>query len=51
VKIPLGGRGTSLDTYATRISFGVSFGFYNGLLGNIRGARHPYRPESALARR
>lgn len=54
VKIPIGGRGTALDTYATRISFGVSFGFYNGLLGNIgklHGARNPYRPESALARR
>lgn len=51
VKIPIGGRGTTLDTYATRISFGVSFGFYNGLLGNLHGARNPYRPESAFARR
>ncbi|MBW8889928.1 MAG: PD40 domain-containing protein [Fibrobacteres bacterium] len=49
VKIPLGGRGTSIDTYATRISFGVSFGFYNGLLGKLDAARNPNRPRSALA--
>jgi Tol biopolymer transport system component len=55
VKIPLGGRGSEIDTYATRISFGVSFGLYNGLLGNLKantgGARNPYRPESPFARR
>jgi Tol biopolymer transport system component len=51
VKIPIGGRGASIDTYATRISFGVSFGFYNGLLGRLHGARNPNRPESPFARR
>jgi Tol biopolymer transport system component len=38
---------TSLDTYATRISFGVTFGLYNGLLG--RQARNPLNPRSPFA--
>ncbi|MDQ3000287.1 MAG: hypothetical protein M3Y08_03360 [Fibrobacterota bacterium] len=50
VKIKLGGRGTEFDTQATRISFGFSFGLYNGLLGN-RSPRTPFRPESPFARR
>ncbi|MDB5049692.1 MAG: hypothetical protein JWO30_2763 [Fibrobacteres bacterium] len=53
VKIKLGGRGTEIDTYATRISLGVSFGLYNGLLGkNASNAVHtPMKPESPFARR
>jgi hypothetical protein len=56
VKISFGGRGAEFDTHATRISFGVSFGLYNGLLGGgpntaIRPARNPNRPESPFARR
>ena len=43
------GRDTYLDTHATRISFGVSFGLYNGLLGN-RTERNPMRPESPFAK-
>lgn len=43
------GRDTHLDTYATRISFGVSFGLYNGLLGN-HAERNPLRPESPFAK-
>ena len=43
------GPETSINTFSTRISFGVSFGLYNGLLG--RGsARNPFHPESPLAR-
>jgi hypothetical protein len=46
VKIPVGGRGGELDTYATRISFGITFGLYNGLLGGSasNAVRNPYRP-------
>lgn len=47
------GRDSRLDTYATRISFGVSFGLYNGLLGGGEGigaAHNPYRPESPFAK-
>jgi hypothetical protein len=62
VKIRFGGRGAAFDTHATRISFGVSFGLYNGLLGSgsgsqggsgpvARSERHPNRPESPFARR
>ncbi len=53
VKIKLGGRGTEIDTYATRISFGVSFGLYNGLLGNGPNGkvRNPQNPVSPFARR
>ena len=48
VTIPIG-RNTHINTYATRISFGVSFGLYNGLLGkNV--AHNPYRPESPFAK-
>jgi len=36
--------GTSINTYATRISFGVTFGLYNGLLG--RQAQNPMNPRS-----
>ena len=45
VKIDIGK--TSLDTYATRISFGVTFGLYNGLLG--RQAQNPMNPRSPFA--
>ncbi|HKP95276.1 MAG TPA: hypothetical protein VJ385_05920 [Fibrobacteria bacterium] len=53
VKIKFGGRGTEIDTHATRISCGVSFGLYNGLLGGnaAGGARNPYKPGSPFARR
>lgn len=53
VKIKLGSRGTEIDTYATRISFGVSFGLYNGLLGSVaNNAVHtPFKPVSPFARR
>jgi hypothetical protein len=58
VKIKFGGRGSEFDTHATRISFGVSFGLYNGLLGSAgpatatgsKPARHPNRPRSPFAR-
>jgi hypothetical protein len=53
VKIKLGGRGTEIDTYATRISLGVSFGLYNGLLGRqaIGSAHNPMKPVSPFAHR
>jgi hypothetical protein len=41
IRIPFG-RESSLNTFATRISFGFSFGLYNGLLGS-RPASHPLR--------
>ncbi len=52
VTIPIGGRGTRFDTYATRISFGFSFGLYNGLLGKVKsGPRNPMNPVSPFASR
>ncbi|MEO7425395.1 MAG: hypothetical protein ABI036_09425 [Fibrobacteria bacterium] len=53
VKIKLGGRGTEIDTYATRVSLGVSFGLYNGLLGRqaIGSAHNPMKPVSPFAHR
>lgn len=51
VKIDVGK--TSFDTYATRVSFGVTFGLYNGLLGkdDVLGgqARNPLNPRSPFA--
>ena len=44
------GRDSQFDTYATRISFGVSFGLYNGLLGN-HSEHNPMRPESPFAKK
>ena len=40
IRIPFG-RESSLNTFATRISFGVSFGLYNGLLGTGPRASGP----------
>ncbi|MDB5106444.1 MAG: hypothetical protein JWP91_4133 [Fibrobacteres bacterium] len=54
VKLRFGGRGSGMDTYATRISLGVSFGLYNGLLGASPGSRpvrNPNRPGSPFANR
>ena len=48
IKIDLGNK--ILDTKATRIRFGVSFGLYNGLLGN-KTPRHPMNPRSPFAAR
>jgi hypothetical protein len=41
IRIPFG-RESSLNTFATRIGFGVSLGLYNGLLGG-RASENPYR--------
>lgn len=41
IRIPFG-RESSLNTFATRISFGFSFGLYNGLLGR-KPEDHPLR--------
>lgn len=48
IHIPFG-RESSLNTFATRISFGVSFGLYNGLLGN-KPAANPLRDFRHFAR-
>ncbi len=49
VKIKLG-QNSEFETYATRISFGISFGLYNGLLGD-KPARNPFNPESPFAKK
>lgn len=57
----IGGQNSRIDTYATRISFGVAFGLYNGLLGGFPKAdsrptstpsssRHPLNPAPFFTR-
>lgn len=56
-----GGQDNRINTYATRITFGVAFGLYNGLLGSFPKAgsrptttptssRHPQNPAPFFAR-
>jgi len=55
-----GGHNSRIDTHATRISFGVAFGLYNGLLGGApktsagpkaipQSGRNPWNPVSFFA--
>jgi Tol biopolymer transport system component len=53
----IGGHNNRIDTYATRIQFGVAFGIYNGLLGDFpkpksrpQKASHPAKPTSFFGR-